>query len=1052
MDLKYGVYEQIINEAISEALESFAEDSVEKREIEKEEGPAILAKYMQKALEYGLNIIKERTRSQKGGDKQINSEIKACNEILHLLSEITNEKEILKWRIGKKGEQLYSIWNKLVEESKRKNRPNTSLSISSLLTGSNKELSFSEELSREIQTADEIDFLVSFIKHTGIIKIFKELEDFTSSGGRLRIITTTYMGVTDDYAINKLSKLPNTEIKISYDSTNTRLHAKSYIFKRSNEFTTAFVGSSNLSGVALTDGMEWNLKVTNQDMPHIISAMDAAFESYWNSKDFEIFDWEKDNAKLKGALKNNKIKIVKESSTDNRLEYSIVKIEPYPFQEEILRKLEADRAHGRRRNLVVSATGTGKTIISAIDYRRYISKNQGKKNRLLFIAHRKEILERSLVTFRMVLQNRNFGELLTGDEVPQNYDHLFATIQSLKKIYDHVAEDYFDYIVVDEVHHGAADSYERPLTYFKPDILLGLTATPERMDGQDITRFFDDTIATELRLSEAIDRSLLVPFNYYGVTDLVDISQMKFQRGRYDTAELEKLYVGNKMRMNAVINAINDYRPNVDEIKGLGFCVSIDHAEYMANEFNDAGIPSIALTSRSPQEVRETAQTKLVNGEIKFIFSVDLYNEGVDIPQVNTELMLRPTESMTIFIQQLGRGLRKSEGKEELLVLDFIGQAHKNYTMNERKLEYLTAASSKTVSAKIKQGFSGLPQGCFIKLEPVAKEYILENLKNTVLNRNLLTKYARSFEPDSGERINLSGFMRFYDLKPKSIYSKITFTGLKRFAGLSEVPFDEKEDERFKKGLFKLSDVNSRRWIEAIKRILSGTYDLEDSVEIKYATMLYYSFYSTPVKETGFNDIWDFIESLRANKDYCMEIKELMSILCETIPYDNEKIDLGFEHTLDLHCEYTLNQLLSAIGKTTPDYVYPLREGVRYFEDLQADLFFVTLDKTEKDYSPTTMYRDYALNEKLFHWQSQNETSVDSSTGRRYIEHERKRSKVLLFLREGKKDQYGKTVPYTFLGRMDYVSHEGERPMSIKWELENPMPSWVLEKSMIIRS
>jgi len=1052
MDLKYGVYEQIINEAISEALESFSEDSVETREIEKEEGPAILARYMQKALEYGLNIIKERSRSQKGNNKKLHSEIEACNNILHLLSEITNEKDILKWKIGKDGEQLYSIWNKIVEESKKKNRPNTSLSISSLLTGSNKELSFSEELAKEIQTADEIDFLVSFIKHTGIVKIFKELEDFTRSGGKLRIITTTYMGVTDDYAINKLSKLPNTEIKISYDSTNTRLHAKSYIFKRSNGFTTAFVGSSNLSGVALTDGMEWNLKVTNQDMSHIISAIDATFESYWNSKDFEIFDWERDGTRLKGALKNNKIRIFKEPGIGSGLEYNIAKIEPYPFQEEILQKLERDRAHGRKRNLIVAATGTGKTIISAVDYRRYVSKNQGKKNRLLFIAHRKEILERSLVTFRMVLQNRNFGELLTGDETPQNYDHLFATIQSLKKIYEHVPVDYFDYVVVDEVHHGAAESYERPLTYFKPDILLGLTATPERMDGQDITKFFDDTIATELRLSEAIDRSLLVPFNYYGVTDPVDISQMKFQRGRYDTAELEQLYVGNKGRINAVLNAINDYRPNLNEIKGLGFCVSIDHAEYMANEFNDAGIPSIALTSRSPQEVRETAQTKLVNGEIKFIFSVDLYNEGVDIPQVNTELMLRPTESMTIFIQQLGRGLRKSEGKEELLVLDFIGQAHKSYTMNERKLEYLTAASSKTVSAKIKQGFSGLPQGCFIKLESVAKEYILENLKNTVLNRKMLTKYARSFEYDSGEKINLSKFLRFYDLKPKSIYSKMTFTGLKKFAGFSEMQFDEEEDDRFKNGLFKLCDMNSRRWIDAIKRMLSGTYDPEDDIEIKYATMLYYSFYNTPVKENGFDNIWDFVESLREKKDYCMEIKELMSILCETIPYENESVDLGFDHTLDLHCEYTLNQLLSAIGKTTPDYVYPLREGVRYFEDLQADLFFVTLDKTEKDYSPTTMYRDYALNEKLFHWQSQNETSEDSTTGRRYIDHSKKDSKVLLFLREGKKDQFGKTTPYTFLGRMDYMSHEGERPMSIKWELEKPMPSWVLEKSMIIRS
>mgnify|MGYP000700692097 FL=1 len=452
-------------------------------------------------------------------------------------------------------------------------------------------------------------------------------------------------------------------------------------------------------------------------------------------------------------------------------------ITPYSYQQEILDKLEAERTvRGYTRNLVVAATGTGKTVISALDYKRFCKQHPGKVCRLLFVAHREEILRQSLYAFRAVLKDANFGELFVGNYRPEGIDHLFLSIQTFNSqdFTAKTAPDFYDYIVVDEFHHAAAPTYQKLLSYYQPQTLLGLTATPERMDGKSVLPYFNNRIAAEIRLPEAIDRKLLCPFQYFGVTDTVDLNTLKWNAGGYDKNELSNLYtlsgaVANR-RADLVVSSLLKYVTDIDEVKGLGFCVSIEHAEFMCRYFNDHGIPSIFLTGKSSDEERKTAKGKLVSGEVRFIFVVDIYNEGVDIPEVNTVLFLRPTESLTIFLQQLGRGLRLAEDKECLTVLDFIGQANKRYNF-EDKFAALLSNTTRSVTREIKDGFVSAPKGCYIQLEKKAAKYILDNIRASYGNTAGLVSRVASFTEDSGLDLTLANFLDYYHLDPGQFIS-----------------------------------------------------------------------------------------------------------------------------------------------------------------------------------------------------------------------------------------------------------------------------------------
>ena len=680
--LQPGLYEQVINNALSSELSEIPEARKSTAPIDTAEASKVLAQYLTDVVQKGL----ENVQDNGGG---LEAQIQLANQIVNTIQNTTQEADFASLGVDQRAEQLLALLRdndpRLAtgKSAKELERPETSIAQSSLFTGAIHEPQMYTELKKEIVSADRIDMLVSFIKWSGLRLIMDELRQFTQNGGELRIITTSYMGATDVKAIEELRQLTNTKIKVSYDTKRTRLHAKTYVFYRDTGFTTAYVGSSNLSNAAISSGLEWNVKVTKKDLPETIDKIAATFESYWNSNEFEYYD-EGQKERLTRALKDEKY-----SETDNSGIYTL-DILPYSYQQEILDKLDAERTvRGYNRNLVVAATGTGKTVISALDYKRFCKQHSGYPCRLLFVAHREEILKQSLYTFRAVLKDANFGELFVGSHKADSIDHLFISIQTFNSqdFTTKTDADFYDYIVVDVFHHAAAPTYQKLLEYYQPKILLGLTATPERMDGKNILDYFSGRIAAEIRLPEAIDRKLLCPFQYFGVTDTADLSSLKWRTGGYDKNELSNLYTLSGLvaerRADLVVNSILKYVTDINEVKGLGFCVSIEHAQFMADYFNARGISSMALTGDSPDEERNAAKQRLVSGELRFIFVVDIYNEGVDIPEVNTVLFLRPTESLTVFLQQLGRGLRLAENKECLTVLDFIGQANKKYNFEE---------------------------------------------------------------------------------------------------------------------------------------------------------------------------------------------------------------------------------------------------------------------------------------------------------------------------------------------------------------------------------
>ena len=640
-----------------------------------------------------------------------------------------------------------------------------------------------------------------------------------------------------------------------------------------------------------------------------------------------------------------------------------------------------------------------------------------------------------------------------GSYRPESIDHLFMSIQTFnaQNFIAKTSSDFYDYIVVDEFHHAAAPTYQTLLDYYQPCILLGLTATPERMDGKSILPYFNYRIAAEIRLPEAIDRKLLCPFQYFGVTDAVDLSPLKWTAGGYDKGELSNLYtlsgaVANR-RAELVVSSLLKYVTDMDTVKGLGFCVSIEHAEFMSRYFNERGIPSMYLTGKSSDEERKAAKGRLVGGEICFIFVVDIYNEGVDIPEVNTVLFLRPTESLTIFLQQLGRGLRMAEGKECLTVLDFIGQANKRYNF-EDKFAAVLNNTTRSVTREIKEGFVSTPKGCYIQLEKKTAKYILENIRASYGNTAGLVSRVASFEEDSGLELTLTNFLDYYHLDPRAIYKFSTFS---RICARGNVvgDFQEPLEDTLTKAFGRLAIIDSRRWIRFLLDLLPRLDDVDfaalSQVELRMLQMFYVTVWGQVAESWSSDKVLDNLYALSQSPVLLGELVDLLRYRYDQIDFIDEPVDLGFECPLDLHCTYTRDQLLVALDFMKPGTV---REGVKWLPEKQLDVLFVTLNKADKDYSPTTMYNDYSINESLFHWQSQSTTAVDSPTGQRYIHHRERGSRVLLFVREFKADRItGGAAVYTFLGIANYVKHEGSRPMNITWKLDRPIPAKFLKKT-----
>jgi superfamily II DNA or RNA helicase len=610
-----GIYEQLINKLIESKLKTVDREQffVKESTIEKSEASKLLSQYLSEVINCALGLITD--------ENSIEQQIEVSNKIILLLKDELKNIDFDDDLITINGTILNAIFSKLdssvvnYEDHLKKITPFTRLTQSELFTGSNIGISLESELKKEILSSDKIYFLVSFIKWSGIRIFENELREFTQKGNKLKVITTSYMGATDLKAVEFLSGLPNTEVKISYNTENERLHAKSYLFFRNTGFHTGYIGSSNISRSALTSGLEWNLKITTKEIGHIIDKFTKTFETYWQDNEFETFIKEEHIEKLRTALK-------KERKNDRTEATFYFEIKPFPFQQEILEKLEVERTiHHRNKNLVVAATGTGKTIISAFDFKNYLKKNP--KAKFLFVAHRKEILIQARTMFAGVLRENNFGELWVDGEEPTNYDTVFASVMTLKNRIGQLqlTENYYNFIIIDEVHHIAANSYRPILDKFKPEILLGLTATPERMDGANILNDFCNTIAAEIRLPEALNRKLLCPFQYFGISDSVDLSNATWQNGRYLPSELSRLYTQNDKRVGEIIQKCKNYLRDFEDVRAIGFCVTKEHASYMAEKFVLAGLKADFIVSGNGRDdIRDSIKSKFQKKEINYLF------------------------------------------------------------------------------------------------------------------------------------------------------------------------------------------------------------------------------------------------------------------------------------------------------------------------------------------------------------------------------------------------------------------------------------------------
>ena len=902
-------------------------------------------------------------------------------------------------------------------------RPLTPLRDTVLMTNGRGQPSIGKEISAEIESADRIDLVLAFIRWSGIRHFRDALSRHVANGKPLRVITTTYTGTTELRALEDLAKI-GAHVKVSYETGSTRLHAKSWLFHRESGFSTVYIGSSNLTHSAQATGLEWNVRASQRLNPELIDAFERTFSTYWEDHHFEDLDTERFSQVAALAKRDDSI-------------LTPFTIEPYPFQRQMLDQLQVERDRGHRNNLIVAATGTGKTVVAALDYRRLQSTEP--RSHLLFVAHRSEILGQSRAVFRHVLNDGIFGELWVSGQRPNQWTNVFASIQSINAAdVSNFDPERFDVVIVDEFHHAAAPTYETLLNHLRPKYLLGLTATPERADGLDILRWFDGRTSVELRLWDALEQGLLSPFHYFGIHDGQNLSRIAWRRGTgYDVNELTQLYTSSQSWIAQVIGAIQDKVSDPKRMRALGFCVSIRHAEFMAHQFQKAGISAYAVTAETSQHERNEKLAELRRGQAQIIFTVDLFNEGVDIPAVDVVLMLRPTDSATIFLQQLGRGLRQAENKDVLTVLDFVGYQRQEFRFDLR-FRALLGRTRRELESDIQGNFPFLPPGCQIELDSVSREIILNNVRNSIPNNRSQKVKELQVLGD----VSLTTYLKEAGLEPADIYqSNGSWTELRRAAGLP-VPAKAAGEDRFRRGIQRTLHYDDQERIESYREFLTEPQapiasSFDETARRRLSGLLLTL--SNP-KKGNYVSLDAAIEDLWRHEAIRLELLELLPILERQIVHLHYPIALPHPIPLQVHAHYRLNEILSAFGASSVTQPLRIQSGVYWHAASQTDLLLITLKKSEKDYSPTTRYLDYAISDELFHWESQASTSANSETAQRYFNHQDRGSNVVLFIRTARQGITGQTMPYLCAGTASYVKHRSERPIQITWRLDRKLP------------
>lgn len=905
-------------------------------------------------------------------------------------------------------------------------RPRASLHASRLIVNAEGE-SMLDHLRSEFDTADRVDLLCAFLKLSGVEKLRAALERHCEARGRpLRVLTTTYMRASDPKAIERLAALPNCEVRVSYDESMTRLHAKAWVFHRESGYTTAFVGSSNLSHAAQTDGLEWNVRLTEPDQPAVIAQMLETFEQYWCDRHaFHPYD-PSQRPRLLAAL----------TSQPAGLAFHF-DIEPKDFQRPILEELTRARALGRHRNLLVAATGTGKTVMAALDYRAL--RERGHADTLLFVAHRREILLQARATFRAVLRSDTFGELLVDGERPTIGRHLFASIDSLRT-WD---VSTYDLVILDEAHHAAAATWDDLLRRIRPRELLGLTGTPERSDGLAYADHFPPPWVGDLRVWNAIPHAL-VPFRYYVLdVDGVDLRDVAWVAGRYAPEALAgKLITAADLFVAKATAALADRIARPEALRALAFCANIAHARAVASGFQDRGFRTAVLTGETDRNTRAGTQSDLATGALQILCVVDLYNEGVDVPDVNTLFFFRPTESATVFLQQLGRGLRRAPTKDELVVFDLTGRQRAEFRF-DRRLRGLLGNTPRELRDLVTHGFGRLPAGCHIAFDEKARAAILDQLRRAIPSK--LPDIRALLREPAHAALSLAEFLAETDIDLDDIYrAKHSWHSLRESAALPVDPVADPEEAAALASVAKLLHVGGDERLDVWQGLLDGRWPAEERRR-RCARMLFAVLYGN---EPAADDA-ACLARIRRHRALQAELRALAPLLhrrnATLAPAERLHPDIP----LALHARYLGVELSAAFDQRSVKGAFrDYYTGVEKTPGGDHDLLLVTLEKSAAT-REHLRYRDFPLDDRRFHWQSKARTRRDSPEGRRLLHPADHGCTPLLLVRERKHDPRGITMPFTYLGPVAPLTDHGERPITLEWALRHPMPPALLRAGRI---
>lgn len=1040
--LPIGLYERLIrDDELGELTELEAADCVQTRFPSKAERREHLLDELASRLSEILDGISEKT------DNKLEQEHAELKLISRLLSTARNEAKDEATSAFTPARMLSSVHAPRAAPA----LPQTGLRKPSIFTAARNDPSLLNELRIELASTDSVDIVVSFITWSGVRKLLDILKAATALDARgiprtkLRILTTTYIGATEARAVDELALLPGAELRISLDGRRNRLHAKAWMFHRKTGFGTAYVGSANLSEAALIGGIEWTVKFTEANDNDLYQAACANFETLWNDGEFQSYnphDVAQQTA-LKQALgEQRKPPDHKDPAFEPIVLHTWFDLRPKPYQVVMLDRLAAERHHGRMRNLVVAATGTGKTVVAAFDYERLVRK-EGSPPRLLFIAHRIQILKQALATFRQVLRSPSFGELLDGENKPSQHEHLFATIATVhsRGLVQQLGGDYWRVVIVDEAHHLPAATFDQFAKAVKPNILLGLTATPERSDGKSLNIYFDPrpdgTPAVSLRLWDALDQQLLAPFEYYATADDTDLSKIKWNRPE-ELSQLDSLISSNTVRGRLVINTLQQYVSDLNKLKGVVFCVSVAHAQFMSAYFENAGLPSCSLTGQNSSQQREQAIVDLRAGKLKLICTCDLFNEGVDIPEINTLLMLRPTQSPVVFQQQIGRGLRLADGKESCLVLDFVGIYGADFRF-DILLRAITGQTRAQLRNSVEHGFGSLPTGCHLQLDRVSRERVLTNIRNALqLNAVRLRQELAAWAAQRENRpLTLSSFLRDNELEISDIYkNNRSWTSYKRDVNLPLPSPGPRENELISR-MGSILHANDPAALDAWTTVLST-----DEVDPQRVQMLAYQVLHSDKDVLGPSGFITLLNEHPALKQELVEIVEWLKD--ESVVEDRHLPGVPSNWPLTLHARYERREIQSAVGHLTSAARPQFREGCLPMAEEKIELLFVTLDKRE-GFHDRVQYHDYAISPDRFHWQSQNMASARNATGQRYLLSPGNGWTFQLFVREDADHAF------VALGPVSLAEHQGDRPISIEWKLSQPMPMEIFGKFSVLK-